>query len=118
MSETFFKVVCPKCSKKHAVPANYVGKVVLCQPCGKRFRVNEPKADPITFRQAQHNNEYDMGASAVVDVREMGLDEDEVDLSEHGIGNMAAEQQNEETIDSKVRLSATDIFEAERDDED
>ncbi|MBI1374784.1 MAG: hypothetical protein GC159_18850 [Phycisphaera sp.] len=45
MSATF-KVKCPHCGKKHAIPQQFVGKVVLCQPCGQNFLVEAPPAPP------------------------------------------------------------------------
>ncbi|MBI1372580.1 MAG: hypothetical protein GC159_07440 [Phycisphaera sp.] len=116
MSEIYVKVVCPQCSKKHAIPTTYIGKVVLCQPCGKRFRVNEPHEEPITFQQAEQHNEYDLGASHIVDTRSLGMDASEVDLTEDDLRDIAKQQSQDDTIDFKVRLSATDIFDVPEDD--
>jgi len=61
---TTFKVRCPFCSQKHAIPAQFVGKVVLCQPCGKSFLVeadpNPPAPKPAPAKAATTLDELEL----------------------------------------------------------
>jgi len=39
--QNIFKFRCPVCQKKHGVPAEYIGKVVMCNGCNERIHVVE-----------------------------------------------------------------------------
>jgi len=71
MPETLYKLRCPYCGRKHAVPETYIGRVVLCQPCGKNFKVEAepeqpqvlPDPDPPTMKM-----KIDPSDSELIDV--------------------------------------------------
>jgi len=69
MSETLvFKVVCPHCQKKHAIPAMYVGKVVLCQICNHNFLVEGKPDTPVSTRSHAKREGFDPEASDLIDL--------------------------------------------------
>jgi len=37
-----YKVVCPSCSQRHAIPQSFLGRMLRCRPCGHKFNVQPP----------------------------------------------------------------------------
>jgi len=66
---TVFKVRCPHCSKKHAIPPAFVGKVVLCQPCGGNFLVESNESSP---KETAVLEGFDPRSTHLIDVDSIG----------------------------------------------